>query len=157
DGAQIHYAVAAFDSAGTSGLADQISIGIKAEVPEQKGVLKATARFGYDEVPGLDSAADWKPLKDFLRLTLEEEAEPEENPRPGDIPKIAEPELNYKLLIRPERTVAVGVFGADALSQARAEPPVPARDEKPGVDDTQITLLRADEKKPIKNSIKVVR
>lgn len=135
---RIVYTVLPVDSVGTFGVPPPpITVGIaKPKVP-QKSVLKAIARFHYDSVPKLDLPFVPEPSK-FLALTIEEEALPVSD---DDEPLTLAPAGTMQLRIRTERTVAVGVFGADALSQARNEPPVPARsEEKPGASDKDIIL-----------------
>jgi hypothetical protein len=138
---RIVYTVLPVDGVGTFGVPPPpITIDIaKAKVP-QKSVLKAIARFHYDTVPKLGSPFVPEPSK-FLALTLEEEALPVSDD--DEAPKLS-PVGAMQLRIRGERTVAVGVFGADALSQARNEPPVPARSERdPGAGDKDIVLSPA--------------
>src|SRR5262249_33187656 len=127
----------------------------------QEGILKAIARFKYNAVPAL-ADVPWEPPKDFLELSVEEEEKKIDGAKPPD--DDATPELrarsSYQLRVRKERTIAVGVFGADALSQARAEPAVPERtDEKPGANETDVTLIMPDArgKGKEKGKIKITR
>ncbi|MGO8377710.1 hypothetical protein ACC745_18635 [Rhizobium ruizarguesonis] len=153
DGTKVKYVVLACDCAGTSGSIDEHSLDFAKPVPQQKSLLKAIARFQYDDVPKL--AESFSPPGDFLVFTVEEEEK-----KPGDDSEDERPELgpptDYTLRIRRERTVAVGVFGADALTQARAEPPVPGRmDKKPRENEVDITLKMPGDKD--KRRIRITR
>ncbi|WP_378944050.1 hypothetical protein [Mesorhizobium sp. ANAO-SY3R2] len=149
---RVVYAVLAVDCAGTSGMSDQLSLRISPPIPEQKGILKAIARFRYDRVPTL--AERFTPPGDFLAFTVEEEEKKVEPKEKGKkYASVADedrrPELDdltsYTLRIRKERTVAVGVFGSDALTQARAEPAVPERDDKdPRENEVDVVLNAPD-------------
>lgn len=141
DGTRIVYTVLPVDGVGTFGVPPPpITVDVaKPKVP-QKSVLKAIARFHYDTVPKLSPA--FSPVaSSFISLTLEEEALPVSDD--DEAPTVG-PAGAMQLRIRGERTVAVGVFGADALSQTRNEPPVPARsDSEPGAGDKDIILRPA--------------
>lgn len=141
DNAQIVYTVLPVDGVGTFGVPPPpIIVKIARPREPQKSVLKAIARFHYDDVPKLSTAFSPTAVS-FMALTLEEEALPVSDD--DEEPKVGAP-TELQLRIRVERTVAVGVFGADALSQARNEPPVPARSDKdPGAGDKDITLRTA--------------
>ncbi|UVC19345.1 hypothetical protein [Mesorhizobium onobrychidis] len=143
---RVVYAVVPVDSAGTAGPVGSLhsEIILPTETPE-RGLLKAIARIRYADMPPLQKAPT--PVADkFLELTVEEEedavsakaAEKDETVPP----KLRTPSTDYVLRVRTERTIAVGQFGADALSQARSEPPVPAREEDPGQHETDITLQK---------------
>lgn len=152
---QLVYTVLPIDSVGTFGVPPPPII-VKAKPPAkpQKSVLKAIARFHYDTVPTLHSAFVPEPSR-FLAMTLEEEAMPEADEDMA--PKLGQAD-DMQLRIRVERTVAVGVFGADALSQARNEPPVPLRsDLTPGAGDQDITLRTKGKKPPTLQVTRVPR
>lgn len=144
DDTRISYAIVAVDCAGTSGSLDTLH---SATVPKpeaaEKGLLKAIARFRYPDMPPLQKAPTPTPDK-FLELTVEEEEdESSANKSTTDesVPPKLRPATDYILRVRTERTIAVGQFGADALSQARNEPPVPDRAASdPGQHETDITL-----------------
>lgn len=138
---QIVYTVLPVDGAGTFGVPPRpIIVKIAKPKEPQKSVLKAIARFHYDEVTKPSTVFSPTAVS-FMALTLEEEALPVSDD--DEEPTLGAP-VEMQLRIRVERTVAVGVFGADALSQARNEPPVPARsDRDPGAGDKDIKLRTA--------------
>jgi hypothetical protein len=127
--AKVTYTVLPVDCAGTAGLVETLSQAVARPETPERGVLKAAARFRYDAVPAFGKP--WQPGKQFLALRIEEEeAAPEvvDDDAPIHLPPAGG---SYVMRARIERTIAVGVFGADALSQARSEPPVPDRDAPP--------------------------
>lgn len=158
DGTRVVYAVVPFDCAGTGGSGDRFLIGIGRPVPEQKSVLKAIARFQYEAVPKL--SAGFKPPPDFLGFTVEEEEKKIDPSKDEDKPPVLDDPTDYRLRIRRERTVAVGVFGADALTRARAEPPVPeSTDDEPRENEVDVLLSKpgkADDDKD-KRKIRITR
>ncbi|MDH4458040.1 MAG: hypothetical protein QE272_04990 [Nevskia sp.] len=135
---KVIYTVLPVDEAGTYGVPPEpLTIDAKKPSEPQKSLLKAIARFRYDRVPILGQTFSPQAAS-FLTLTVEEEALPANH---DDEPPTLGAARRLQLRIRGERTVAVGVFGADALSQARNEPPIPGRsDSKPGASDKDITL-----------------
>lgn len=135
---KIVYRMKAVDIAGTSGAPlEPIAVPISKVVAPMKSVLGAIARFTYDDVPKLDPS--WKPGAGFLRFTVEVEEAPPLEGKEHLAPELPDP-VDYQLWIARERTIAVGSFGADALSQARSEPAVPARDSDPGESESVIRL-----------------
>ncbi len=152
---QLVYTVLPVDSVGTFGVPPPpIIVTAKPPPKPQKSVLKAIARFHYDAVPTLHSAFVPEPSR-FLALTLEEEAMPEADEDMA--PELGQAD-DMQLRIRVERTVAVGVFGADALSQARNEPPVPlCSDLTPGAGDQDITLHTKGKEPPTLQVTRVPR
>jgi hypothetical protein len=139
---RVVYSVQPIDVAGTAGRTETLPpLIISTPQPQQETVLKAIARFNYIGLPKLGDPFAPAPL-DFLELTIEEsEQSPPEKPEEEDKAPVLKVPVDLMLRIRTERTVAAGVFGADALSQARSEPPVPARDEDPGAHDLDVRLV----------------
>ncbi|MBL8501556.1 MAG: hypothetical protein JNL77_13415, partial [Nitrosomonas sp.] len=137
---RIVYSVLPVDCCGTYGVPEpDIVIPIKKREEPQKGLLKAIARFQYENVPDFDKTFNPQ-LVNFLQFTIEEEEKQLDKIDHDKSPELEEAS-NFQLRIRSERTVAVGVFGVDALSQARAEPPVPGREERqPSTGDIDVTL-----------------
>lgn len=141
---RILYAIVPVDCAGTRGQVDTHVVNFQPRTETKSNVLKAVARFSYPSMPSVLKTPVLS--RAFLSLTVEEQEDPEsaeesktnENAKPG-LPDA----LDYVLRVRIERTVAVGVFGADAISQARNEPPIPDR-LGPGVHEFDIVLKKKD-------------
>lgn len=153
---QLVYTVLPIDSVGTFGVPPPpIIVTAKPPPKPQKSVLKAIARFHYDTVPRIHP--EFVPeSSSFLALTVEEEALPVADD--DEVPVLEKPAFAMQLRIRRERTVAVGVFGADALSQARNEPPVPERSHnKPAAGDKDIILHPPESESPAKGAARLIR
>ncbi|WP_439923634.1 hypothetical protein [Nitrobacter sp. JJSN] len=120
---RIVYAIVPVDCAGTRGQVDTHVVKLEPRDKTTNNVLKAIARFRYPSMPSVLQTPTLSSA--FLSLTVEEEA-PTESPKTDEdaTPELPDPQ-DYVLRVRTERTVAVGVFGADAVSQARNEPPAP--------------------------------
>jgi hypothetical protein len=138
DTTRIIYAIVPVDCAGTRGQVDTHVVKFEPRKEIPSNLLKAIARFRYPSMPSVLQTPALSST--FLALTVEEEEAPTEASRTDENSK---PELptrqNYVLRVRTERTVAVGVFGADAVSQARNEPPVPDLLD-PGAHELDIVL-----------------
>lgn len=141
--ARIIYAIVPVDCAGTRGQVDTHAVKFEPRKEIPKNLLKATARFSYPSMPSVLQTPVLS--SSFLALTVEEEekapteaSKADENSKPE-----LSPAQNYVLRVRTERTVPVGVFGADAVSQARNEPPVPDRLE-PGAHELDVVLQTGD-------------
>ncbi|UPJ59729.1 hypothetical protein [Bradyrhizobium sp. 192] len=138
DTTRIIYAIVPVDCAGTRGQVDTHVVAFERRKEIPNNLLKAIARFSYPSMPSVLNTPVLSGT--FLALTVEEEETPTEASKTDENSK---PELsparNYVFRVRTERTVPVGVFGADAVSQARNEPPVPDRLE-PGADELDVVL-----------------
>jgi hypothetical protein len=140
DTTRIIYAIVPVDCAGTRGEVDTHVVKFERRKEIPNNLLKAIARFSYPSMPSVLQTPVLS--SSFLALTVEEEEAPTEASKTDENSK---PELspaqNYVLRVRTERTVAVGVFGADAVSQARNEPPVPDRLD-PGAHELDVVLQK---------------
>lgn len=127
----IVYVVVPIDIAGTPGDASTLAVRVDPPRLVQATADRAVARFDYGYyVPRLGT---WSPpslFKEFFSIYVEEKKRPDTRFE------------NYYLRIRTERTVAAGVFGADALSEARAEPAPPTRDDLPNPANEIDVLMR---------------
>ncbi|MDB5584438.1 MAG: hypothetical protein JWR80_9614 [Bradyrhizobium sp.] len=135
---RIVYAIVPVDCAGTRGQVDTHVVEFKPRKETPNNLLKAIARFRYPSMPSVLQTPALS--SSFLALTVEEEEVPTEASKSDENSKPQlPPAQNYVLRVRTERTVAVGVFGADAVSQARNEPPVPDRLD-PGAHELDVVL-----------------
>lgn len=152
---RILYAIVPVDCAGTRGQVDTHVVKFEPRTEIKSNVLKAVARFCYPSMPLVLKTPVLS--RAFLSLTVEEQEDPE-SAEEAQTNENAKPRLpdarDYVLRARTERTVAVGVFGADAVSQARNEPPVPDSLE-PGVHEFDIVLQKKDH--PGDKTIKITR
>ncbi|MBR1252565.1 hypothetical protein JQ634_02490 [Bradyrhizobium sp. AUGA SZCCT0240] len=141
--ASIIYAIVPVDCAGTRGQVDTHVVKFEPREAIPNNLLKATARFSYPSMPSVLQTPVLSST--FLALTVEEEEAPksaeESKTDENAKPKLPDPQ-DYVLRVRTERTVAVGVFGADAISQARNEPPVPESLD-PGVHELDLVLRKS--------------
>lgn len=135
DSTKLVYRILPVDCGGHS---DRMGTGLDVKIakPEltQSGLARAVARFSYERMPSAEH--DALP-ESFLQLSIEQ-AMPSK--LPASFPRL-------QLRIRSEATVPVGVFGADALTQAKSEPPLPAREARqPSAGDRDVFLEPASPK-----------
>jgi hypothetical protein len=146
----IGYVIVPVDIAGTAGIATPATVRIDAAKPAERSIVRAFARFDYGN--HICELGSWLPPPDtFLSFLIEEDGEPSDDATNPPKCKVA---MAYRVRVCTERTVASGVFGADALSHARAEPSVPEPRTAPGANDLEFRLLPTDA--PPKASVKVV-
>lgn len=111
---RIEYRIRAVDSAGTHADLQPRVVTRPAIRPIEKALARATARFDYgDRLPTISLFIPPENGKrPFLSMSIE-------------AAEVLPKGVRFQLRVQQERTIAAGVFGADALTQARTAPPPP--------------------------------
>lgn len=143
---ELFYLIQPVDCAGTAGHPFPCPVSVPRPAPRQPGFGRPIARFRYPALPALGrwpaGSAGAVP-EDFLSLYVEEPSIAP-GPDPALAPLFAADPQPIALRLRTERTIAIGVFGADALTQARAAPPVPDADRAAGANETDLLIFPLD-------------
>ncbi|MEH6435861.1 hypothetical protein [Massilia sp. DD77] len=152
DKVELLYLIQPVDGAGTAGQPVPWPISPPVPQPQQASFSRPVARFQYAALPALGrwpAPPAGQVPQAFLSLYLEEASQAPDGGDPAAAPVFANPEPGPIMLrLRTERTIAIGVFGADALTQARATPPLPGADRAEAPNETDLVLRPLANKQP---------
>ncbi|TCU74897.1 hypothetical protein EDE08_103112 [Bradyrhizobium sp. R2.2-H] len=104
----VKYTVIPIDCAGTEGPPAQLRLPVRKATPARKGVSRAVMHFEYRKELA-EVTADAQPTPD-IRLGLD------------DVGATAKQTRIYMLRVRHERGLATGLYGSDAVTDARVRP-----------------------------------
>ncbi len=129
DEVRLVYTVVPIDIAGTAGPALPIVVDVHRPINRTRAVTRANLRFAYPSLPSLTDA-----IRPVLSLVIEDEV-PLGEKSPRDLGLL-------QVRVASERTIAAGIYGVDAVTEALARPATPGADAPPGANERDFDLKR---------------
>ncbi|MER8605666.1 hypothetical protein NKH48_18240, partial [Mesorhizobium sp. M1233] len=118
DGLVLRYVVVPVDTAGTSGTPAYLSLPVHAKKKRRPSVKRAVLTFEYVDDYPIRDIGQTQALEPRMLLGIQDPYL-QDSPKDGEAPL---PPHRYTLRVRKERGAAAGLYGSDAVTDARVRP-----------------------------------